>query len=156
MKPMVSQTVSPTGPQRRPRLPGTRAAARARYRSEQGGRGRLGPAHPPSSLATSGRPESPRPSGSPPCAEGTDLPNYREGGLLPGPPETTAAPPLPGGRSQGRGGTYLPRAKHSSLAVAPLAVGTVSGNCTSILGSYSPMTPVNRDKELRLREGFKT
>ena len=50
----------------------------------------------------------------------------------------------------------MPRAKHSSLAVAPLAVGTVSGNCTSILGSYSPITPVNKDKKLSLGEAFKT
>lgn len=37
--------------------------------------------------------------------------------------------------------TYFPRAKHSSLTVAPLAASTDVGKCTSILGSYSPMTP---------------
>lgn len=37
--------------------------------------------------------------------------------------------------------TYFPRAKHSSLTVAPLAARTDVGKCTSILGSYSPMIP---------------
>lgn len=40
-----------------------------------------------------------------------------------------------------RGCTYFPRAKHSSLTVTPLAASTDVGKCTSILGSYSPMTP---------------
>lgn len=38
-------------------------------------------------------------------------------------------------------GTYFPSAKHSSLTVELLATGTTSGNCTSIFGSYSPITP---------------
>lgn len=38
--------------------------------------------------------------------------------------------------------TYFPSAKHSSFTVEPLAAGSVSGNWTSILGSYSPITPV--------------
>lgn len=37
--------------------------------------------------------------------------------------------------------TYFPRAKHSSLTVAPLAARTDVGKCTSIFGSYSPMIP---------------
>lgn len=60
------------------------------------------------------------------------------------------------GGGEGRAGTYFPRAKHSSLAVAPLAVETVSGNCTSILGSYSPITPANRKKDLSLGDPLTT
>lgn len=41
--------------------------------------------------------------------------------------------------------TYLPKAKHSSLTVAPWATWTTSGNCTSIFGSYSPITPEERN-----------
>lgn len=37
--------------------------------------------------------------------------------------------------------TYFPSAKHSSLTVEPFATGTISGNWTSIFGSYSPITP---------------
>lgn len=37
--------------------------------------------------------------------------------------------------------TYFPSAKHSSFTVEPLAAARVSGNWTSILGSYSPITP---------------
>lgn len=40
-----------------------------------------------------------------------------------------------------RASAYFPRAKHSSLTVEPLATWTNSGNWTSILGSYSPITP---------------
>ena len=48
--------------------------------------------------------------------------------------------------------TYFPRAKHSSLTVSPLAARTDGGKCTSILGSYSPMTPgrergIERERE---------
>lgn len=80
--------------------------------------------------------------------------NYKELGLLFGhlgtiPVNSAKANSAPAGEKGGTG-TYFPRAKHSSLAVAPLAVETVSGNCTSILGSYSPITPVNRKKGLSL------
>lgn len=74
----------------------------------------------------------------------------------PGDGQSSVPPGRAGRAGVGRGSTYFPRAKHSSLAVAPLAVGTVSGNCTSILGSYSPITPVNKDKELSLSDAFKT
>lgn len=36
---------------------------------------------------------------------------------------------------------YFPRAKHSSFTTDSFAAGTESGKCTSILGSYSPITP---------------
>lgn len=80
---------------------------------------------------------------SPLCGEGVHLPN------------DSHSSPGRGGLQEprGRGGTrtHLPSAKHSSLAVPPLAVGTVSGNCTSIFGSYSPITPVDKDQALSLR-----
>lgn len=37
--------------------------------------------------------------------------------------------------------TYFPRAKHSRRTVTPLAANSLWGKCTSILGSYSPITP---------------
>lgn len=46
-----------------------------------------------------------------------------------------------------RRGTYFPSAKHSSLTVELFATGTTSGNCTSIFGSYSPITPVVRKRK---------
>lgn len=44
-------------------------------------------------------------------------------------------------------GTYFPSAKHSSLTVELLATGTTSGNCTSIFGSYSPITPAVTERK---------
>lgn len=41
--------------------------------------------------------------------------------------------------------TYFPSAKHSSRTVEPLATWTISGNCTSIFGSYSPITPIKKE-----------
>lgn len=94
---------------------------------------------------------------SPLRGERTGIQSYKERGLLSGHLGTVPVnsarktPHLPGeGGVGGRTGTYFPRAKHSSLAVPPLAVETVSGNCTSILGSYSPITPANRKKDLSL------
>lgn len=40
--------------------------------------------------------------------------------------------------------TYFPSAKHSRRTVEPLATWTISGNCTSIFGSYSPITPIKK------------
>lgn len=65
-------------------------------------------------------------------------------------------PKLEGGQGRRETRTYFPKAKHSSFTVVPLAVGTVSGNCTSIFGSYSPITPVNKQRNLRLGDSFKT
>lgn len=48
--------------------------------------------------------------------------------------------------------TYFPRAKHSSLTVAPLAVRTDVGKCTSILGSYSPMIPAKVKRGMQILE----
>lgn len=45
-------------------------------------------------------------------------------------------------------GTYFPSAKHSSLTVELLATGTTSGNCTSIFGSYSPITPAVAERRI--------
>lgn len=44
--------------------------------------------------------------------------------------------------------TYFPNAKHSRRTVEPLATWTTSGNCTSIFGSYSPITPTKRNTQL--------
>lgn len=41
--------------------------------------------------------------------------------------------------------TYFPSAKHSRRTVEPLATWTISGNCTSIFGSYSPITPLKKE-----------
>ena len=41
-----------------------------------------------------------------------------------------------------RNPAYFPRAKHSSVTTDPFAAGTLSGKWTSILGSYSPITPM--------------
>lgn len=46
-----------------------------------------------------------------------------------------------------RPGTYFPKAKHSSFTEDPLETRRVSGNCTSILGSYSPITAGWRIKD---------
>lgn len=43
--------------------------------------------------------------------------------------------------------THFPKAKHSSFTEDPLETGRVSGNCTSILGSYSPITAAWRIKD---------
>lgn len=40
---------------------------------------------------------------------------------------------------------YFPRAKHSSFTADSFAAGTDSGKWTSILGSYSPITPTKRE-----------
>lgn len=47
--------------------------------------------------------------------------------------------------------TYFPNAKHSRRTVEPLATWTTSGNCTSIFGSYSPMTPTKRNTQMSLK-----
>lgn len=46
---------------------------------------------------------------------------------------------------------YFPRAKHSSFTADSFAAGTDSGKWTSILGSYSPITPTKGNNR---REGF--
>lgn len=43
--------------------------------------------------------------------------------------------------------TYFPKAKHSSFTDDPLETRRASGNCTSILGSYSPITAAWRIKD---------
>lgn len=56
------------------------------------------------------------------------------------------------------GGTYFPKAKHSSLTSDSLAAGTISGKWTSILGSYSPMTPARHERKgimMRIKKGGK-
>ncbi len=40
--------------------------------------------------------------------------------------------------------TYFPSAKHSRRTVELLDTWTISGNCTSIFGSYSPITPIKK------------
>lgn len=55
-------------------------------------------------------------------------------------------PELEGGQWEERNQDLLPSAKHSSFTVVPFAVGTISGNWTSIFGSYSPITPVNKQR----------
>lgn len=47
--------------------------------------------------------------------------------------------------------TYFPNAKHSRRTVEPLATWTTSGNCTSIFGSYSPITPTKRNTQMSLK-----
>ena len=44
--------------------------------------------------------------------------------------------------------TYFPRAKHSSFTADSFAAGTESGKWTSILGSYSPITPARGRQEM--------
>ncbi len=41
--------------------------------------------------------------------------------------------------------TYFPSAKHSRRTVELLDTWTISGNCTSIFGSYSPITPIKKE-----------